>query len=237
MSNPFFRFKQFTIRHDQCAMKVGTDGVLLGAWAEVAACRTILDVGAGTGLIALMVAQRNENAVIDGVEIDPDTYRQAAENVAASPFAQRVRMYQASFHDFACTTTQRYDLIISNPPYFVRSLKCPDDKRRLARHSDELSLAGLVAGSIPLLSPGGRLALILPFLQRDEPGHAALSRELHCVRRTEVSPVENAAPKRLLAEFSLLPPPAPVETGSLILEDARHQRTTAYYELTRDFYL
>ncbi|MDR1336872.1 MAG: methyltransferase [Tannerella sp.] len=237
MSNPCFHFKRFTIRQDCCAMKVGTDGVLLGAWADVAACRRALDVGAGTGLIALMVAQRNETVQVDGVEIDPDACRQAAANVAASPFAARVRLYRDAFDLFARAATPRYDLIVSNPPYFVRSLKCPDEKRRLARHGDgDLSLASLLANSLPLLTPGGRIALILPF-QQEEALHDRMDAcGLHCIRRTEVFPVEGAAPGRLLVELAREAHPS-VETGRLTLADAGRQRTAAYRELMRDFYL
>jgi tRNA1Val (adenine37-N6)-methyltransferase len=217
-------------------MKVGTDGVLLGAWADVGACRRALDVGAGTGLIVLMMAQRSEALQVDGVEIDPDACRQAAANAAASPFAARVRLYHDSFSRFAHAATQRYDLIVSNPPYFVRSLKCPDEKRRLARHDDELSLAGLLADSLPLLTPGGRIALILPFQQEKELCARAEACGLHCIRRTEVSSVEGAAPKRLLVELAREARFA-VETGRLILTDAQRQRTTAYRELMREFYL
>jgi tRNA1Val (adenine37-N6)-methyltransferase len=236
MSNPCFCFKRFTIRQDSCAMKVGTDGVLLGAWVDVGACRRALDVGAGTGLIALMMAQRNEAMQVDGVEIDPDASRQAAANAAASPFAARVRLYHEAFSRFASVATQPYDLIVSNPPYFVRSLQCPDEKRRLARHDDELSLARLLAGSLPLLTPGGRIALILPFQQEKELRARTEACGLHCIRRTEVFPVEGAVPKRLLVEFAR-ETRLSVETGSLILLDVRRQRTAAYRELMREFYL
>jgi tRNA1Val (adenine37-N6)-methyltransferase len=236
MSNSFFRFKRFTIQQDCCAMKVGTDGVLLGAWVEVSACRRALDIGAGTGLIALMMAQRSEAMQVDGVEIDPDACRQAAENVAASPFADRVRLYHNPFSRFARAATQRYDLIVSNPPYFVRSFKCPDEKRRLARHDDDLSLAGLFADGLPLLAPGGRMALILPFQQEKELRMRTESCGLHCIRRTEVFAVEGAAPKRLLVELAR-EAQLSVETGRLILTDVQRRRTTAYRELMRDFYL
>jgi tRNA1Val (adenine37-N6)-methyltransferase len=217
-------------------MKVGTDGVLLGAWVDVNACRRALDVGAGTGLIALMIAQRGEAMQVDGVEIDPEACRQAAANVAASPFAARVRLYRDSFSRFARAATLPYDLIVSNPPYFARSLKCPDEKRRLARHDDDLSLAGLLEDSLSLLTSGGRMALILPFQQEKELRARTDACGLHCIRRTEVLPVEGAAPKRLLVELAR-EARLSIETGRLILTDVRRQRTTAYRELMRDFYL
>lgn len=236
MSTPYFRFKRFIVWHDRCAMKVGTDGTLLGAWVHTASCRNVLDIGAGTGLIALMVAQRNEKALIDGIEIDPDASAQATDNVAASPFAQRIRIFHTSLQDFARTTDQRYDLIVSNPPYFARSLKCPDEKRRLARHSDGLSLSGLIGESASLLTPDGRLALILPYPQQAEPEHWIHTYGLYCIRQTSVCPVAGAAPKRLLVELSRQSH-APVKTGCLILEDDQRRRTAAYEALTRDFYL
>ncbi|MDR2138736.1 MAG: methyltransferase [Tannerella sp.] len=236
MSNSSFRFQRFTVRQDRCAMKVGTDGVLLGAWVDVAACRRALDAGAGTGLIALMMAQRNGALQVDGVEIDPEACRQAAANASASPFAARIRLYGDSFSRFSRAASPCYDLIVSNPPYFVRSLRCPDEKRRLARHDDLLSLAGLLSDSLPLLTPGGRMALILPFRQEEELRVRAEACGLHCIRRTEVCFVEGAAPKRLLVELARRARTS-VETGRLTLMDLRRQRTAAYRELTRDFYL
>ena len=128
MSNPFFQFKQFTIRHDKCAMKVGTDGVLLGAWAGTESCSRILDVGTGTGLIALMLAQRSK-AVVDAIDIDADACLQAQENAESSLFAGRINVFHSDLVDFAQASTHLYDLIVSNPPYFVDSLKCPNLQR------------------------------------------------------------------------------------------------------------
>ncbi|MDR1455630.1 MAG: methyltransferase, partial [Tannerella sp.] len=232
MSNACFHFKRFTVRQDGCAMKVGTDGVLLGAWTDVSACRRALDVGAGTGLIALMMAQRSESMPVDGVEIDPDACRQAAANAAASPFAARIRLYRDDFSHYARTATQRYDLIVSNPPYFARSLKCPDERRRLARHDDGLPLDGLLTDSLPLLTSAGRIALILPFRQEEELHVQAEACGLHCIRRTEVIPVEGAAPKRLLVELTR-EARLSVEAGRLTLTDVRCRRTAAYVELMR----
>lgn len=119
MSNPYFRFKQFTVWHDRCAMKVGTDGVLIGAWCDVDACRRILDVGCGTGLISLMIAQRtSDRTMIEGVEIDAVAAEQAAENTDRSPWKNRLRIHTSDFLDFATSATVRYDHIVSNPPYF-----------------------------------------------------------------------------------------------------------------------
>ena len=166
MSNPFFQFKQFTIRHDKCAMKVGTDGVLLGAWAGTESCSRILDVGTGTGLIALMLAQRSK-AVVDAIDIDADACLQAQENAESSLFAGRINVFHSDLVDFAQASTHLYDLIVSNPPYFVDSLKCPNLQRNTARHTDTLTLEDLLQYSRKLLAPQGRIALILPYDQKD----------------------------------------------------------------------
>jgi tRNA1Val (adenine37-N6)-methyltransferase len=217
-------------------MKVGTDGTLLGAWTDVSSCRSVLDIGTGTGLIALMIAQRCSDATIDAVEIDADACTQAAENVSASPFAQQIHIHHATFQEFAKTANRQYDLIVSNPPYFVQSLKCPETKRRIARHDDELSPAFLLAESRRILTPAGHISLILPYLQLNEVLKQATQNSLHCIRQTHVIPVEGAQPKRLLIEFSLQPQLS-TQINVLVLEDVNRQRTAAYKALTGDFYL
>ena len=160
MATDYFKFKQFTVWHGQCAMKVGTDGVLLGAWAPVEGARRILDVGTGSGVIALQMAQRAPGARILAVEIDPEAARQAAANVAASPWADRIEVVCT---DFARLTTEEpFDLIVSNPPYFVNSLQNPDAQRAKARHSDSLPYDLLLERAAELLAPSGRFALIFP---------------------------------------------------------------------------
>lgn len=133
MPNPYFSFKQFTVYHDRCAMKVGTDGVLLGAWADVVSARNILDIGTGTGLISLMMAQRC-NARIRAVDIDADAVEQARGNVAASPWQDRIEVELQDICHFTSETL--FDVIVSNPPYFTDSLKCPGKQRNIARHTD-----------------------------------------------------------------------------------------------------
>lgn len=236
MANPYFQFKQFTVRHDKCAMKVGTDAVLLGAWAGTAGCRQILDIGTGTGIIALMLAQRCP-AQIDAIDIDEAACLQAQENVEASPFAERIHIVHASCCSFARSHGGKtYDLIVSNPPYFVNSLKCPDDKRSLARHTDSLPLPALVADAAGMLAPSGRIALIVPYEQLDDINEIAKENKLYVCRQTDVIPVPGAAPKRLLVELT-------AETGvtvhrnTLVIEEARHRYTAEYIGLTKDFYL
>lgn len=235
MSNSFFRFKKFTIYHDLCAMKVGTDGVLLGAWAFVGDCKQILDVGTGTGLIALMLAQRC-NAFINAIDIDKDAVLQAKKNSSLSSFASSVQVQQISFMDYVENNRQQVDLIVSNPPYFSNSLKCPDGKRNAARHNDSLPLASLITGSKQLLSPKGRIALILPFDASDEIKKIARDEGLSIRRETRVIPVAGAMPKRILIEFSTQNTSG-TEENQLVIEESRHQYTEEYIALTRDYYL
>ncbi|MBQ2339147.1 MAG: methyltransferase, partial [Prevotella sp.] len=152
-----FRFKQFAISQDRCAMKVGTDGVLLGAWA--AGGTRILDVGTGTGLVALMMAQRFPEARVTAIDVDEGAVEQARENVAASPFSDRVEVVWSDVQSFV---GQTFDAIVCNPPYFANSLKCPDSRRTLARHSDSLSAADLAAAADRLLCSDGVLSVVLP---------------------------------------------------------------------------
>lgn len=233
MANPFFRFKRFTVFHDKCAMKVGTDGVLLGAWTDTGDAESILDIGTGTGLIALMLAQRT-NAPIDAIDTDESACLQAVGNVAASPFSGRIHVVRSSFADFQPDV--KYDLIVSNPPYFSRSLKSPDDKRTKARHDDSLPLHDLIAGSKELLSENGRIALILPVEQDGKLTETAAQNRLYRIRQTNVAPVVDGTVKRILIELSSVPNPdyAP---EYLAIEQERHKYTKEYEELTRDFYL
>lgn len=236
MSNPFFQFKQFTIRHDKCAMKVGTDGVLLGAWAGIESCNRILDIGTGTGLIAMMLAQRSK-AVIDAIDIDAEACLQAQENAESSPFAERIKIRHSALSDFAQTDTGLYDLIVSNPPYFVDSLKCPDQKRNTARHTDTLTLEDLLQDSRKLLAPQGRIALILPYDLKKRLADCIRTQNLFLSKETSVIPVPGAEPKRLLAELTAEPPVFPTFSSQLTIEIARHQYTDEYVSLTKDFYL
>ena len=201
MSNPFFQFKQFTIRHDKCAMKVGTDGVLLGAWAGTESCNRILDIGTGTGLIALMLAQRSK-AAIDAIDIEADACLQAQENAESSLFAGRINVFHSDLVDFAQASTHLYDLIVSNPPYFVDSLKCPNLQRNTARHTDTLTLEDLLQYSRKLLAPQGRIALILPYDQKDRLTDCIQTQNLFLSKEVSVIPVPDAQPKRLLAELT-----------------------------------
>lgn len=236
MANPYFRFKKFTVYHDKCAMKVGTDAVLLGAWADTSFCRNILDIGTGTGIIALMLAQRSQ-ATVEAIDIDKEACVQATENVAASPYTERIKVVHASCADFAASNQQKkYDLIVSNPPYFINSLKCPDNKRTVARHTDTLLLSDLIREAQTLLSPSGRIALVLPYERQEEVKALASANHLYICRQTDVIPTPGAAPKRLLVELSTTEENIK-NRDTLTIEEARHQYTPEYIALTKEFYL
>ncbi len=236
MANPFFQFKQFTVFHDKCAMKVGTDGVLIGSWCHPEACHHILDIGTGTGLIALMMAQRS-SAAIDAIDIDEGACLQAKENAERSPFAAQINICHTSLEEFAAThTAHGYDLIVSNPPYFNHSLKCPDRQRNQARHTDTLPLHDLLHDARQLLSEEGRLCLILPFDQQEILTTLAEEQGLYLCRQTDVIPTPMASPKRLLVEYALTPQANP-QHDSLLIEESRHHYSEAFSALVRDYYL
>lgn len=237
MANPFFKFKRFTVWHDRCAMKVGTDGVLLGAWTNAPQARTILDVGCGTGLIALMLAQRIP-AHFDAIDINEAACFQAEENVAHSPFAGRIQVWHSALADFARERAGKvqYDCIVSNPPYFVDSLKCPDSQRNQARHSDTLSLNELIRCCKPLLSPKGFICLVLPFDRRKHLLQLITKASLSLQRETVVYPTPTASPKRLLVQFGMLPCEVP-QPMRLVIERERHQLTEEFTALVHDYYL
>ena len=216
-------------------MKVGTDGVLLGAWADVAGAASILDAGAGTGLIALMLAQRSP-ATIVAVEIDDEAYREACFNVSQSPWPGRIEVRHAAFQDFAAQTTQKFDLLVSNPPFFENDLPAPDRQRSTARHNHLLPFDELLAGAAKLLSANGKLAVILPSRQADNFIPKAREQELYLVRNTLVKANPAKAPHRCLLEFS--PVPGLLREELLVIENGRHHDyTEAYKQLTREFYL
>ncbi|MFR0676264.1 tRNA1(Val) (adenine(37)-N6)-methyltransferase [Dysgonomonas mossii] len=234
MPNPYFRFKKFTVYHDRCAMKVGTDGVLLGAWVNVSG-DNILDIGTGTGLISLMMAQRNEKAVIDAIDIDSDAVSQAKDNIGNSPFGNRINSWNASLQEFCSKVEKRYDVIVSNPPFFVQSLKSPNKERSLARHTDSLPVADLIGLSAPLLSQRGRMSFIYPFDYKAELIKLAEQYKLSVSRITNVFPTPDSVPKRILIELSK-EEATPIE-NDLIIEKARHVYSDDFTVLLKDFYL
>lgn len=227
-----FTFKQFEIRQDRCAMKVGTDGVLLGAWARVEHCRRILDIGTGTGLVALMAAQRSGAEVL-GIDLDADAVGQAGENVAASPWKDRVRVLEADVKEFS--DTQLFDAILCNPPYFENSLKCPDAARTMARHTDTLTFDELAKSAARLLAPEGEFSVVIPYDRATDMTVSAACYGLFATRQTIVCPYEGAKPKRILMAFSRQGGMHTPET--LYLQDVQRKPTPEYVALVKDFYL
>jgi tRNA1Val (adenine37-N6)-methyltransferase len=235
MGNPFFRFKQFTVWHDQCAMKVNTDGVLLGAWAGADDPSTILDIGTGSGLIALMMAQRFPNATIHAVEMDEDAYRQAQKNVDLSGWKSRVSVFHDNFLHFYKNTDTRYNLIVSNPPYFSNSLKNNRVNRTLARHNDSLPYSELIKGVSSLLNPEGKFTVILPADACEFESEASLH-HLFCSRKMLVKSLPGKPVLRQLLEFSSQKTFSPEwHEMSIYLRDEEY--SDPYIALTRAFYL
>lgn len=236
MANSWFQFKQFKVDQGRTAMKVGTDGVLLGAWTNVYGANHILDVGTGTGLIALMLAQRTENALITAIDIDTNAAIQASENVVASPWAERITVSSADFNDFCKDKQCMFDLIVSNPPYFKQSLQSPGKSRTLARHDQSLSHESLINHALRLLNEEGRLSVILPYVEGSVFIALAASKGLFCIRKTNVLPTPTSDVKRLLLEFSREQSKM-MEDNLVIEEGGRHAYSKEYLDLTRDFYL
>lgn len=227
-----FRFKKFTIANDRAAMKVGTDGVLLGAWASLDNPRTILDIGTGTGIIALMLAQRSEGkARITAIDIDPLAIEEAMDNFQNSPWRETFGASRISLQEFAgrAENDSRFDLLVSNPPYFTGSLKAPDERRTAARHTDTLGFAQMISGALQLLAPQGILAVIYPPEEGMEFVAEAESAGLHLRRICKVSTAAGKPEKRLLMEFSREANAPEFET--LVLDSPE------YRELTSEFYL
>lgn len=237
MANSYFQFKQFKIEQGDSAMKVGTDGVLLGAWANVSAGDRILDVGTGSGVIALMIAQRtNLLAEIDAIEIDTKSYQQAVNNFNNSKYHSKTKAFNVSFQDFCKNTSLRYDKIISNPPFFVNSLQAKNKARSLARHTEMLPFLDLILGAKKILTPTGTLSVILPTTEGAIFCDIAHQQGFFLSRKTAVFPNPEKPAKRFLLEFSILKC-EPILSELTIENGIRHSYTEAYVELTKDFYL
>ncbi|MBS1582125.1 MAG: methyltransferase [Bacteroidetes bacterium] len=199
MPNDHFRFKQFTIRQDRCALKVGTDGVLLGAWTDWSGAGRILDIGTGTGLLALIAAQRNATAHVDAVEIDDDAAAQATENAAASPWADRVRVHRMDARRLRAS--EPYDVIVCNPPFYGGEMDSPDARKGLAKHSGELTFAELMDAVGRLLAEDGRFNAIVPLDREADLLREAAHVELRTSRRCTVRYLASKPPKRVMLEL------------------------------------
>ena len=232
--NNYFQFKQFTIQQEKSAMKVGTDGVLLGGWVNTKRCDTVLDIGAGTGVIALMMAQRT-NAKIMGIEIEENAALEAQQNVADSPWKGRVEIVHSSLQDFVEKQSSTFDLIVSNPPFFSNASKAGNKNRTLARHNDSLPFSELLSYSYKLLSAEGTLAVILPNEAAGKFETLARKIGLFLTRKMEVKPKVSKNVNRVLFEFSKTPKAFTKDQLIIYNEDGSY--AAQYKELLSAFYL
>jgi tRNA1Val (adenine37-N6)-methyltransferase len=232
-----FTFKNFEVLQDKCAMKVGTDSVLLGAWCPLDnKPHTVLDIGAGTGILSLMLAQRSDAYQIDAIEIDENAYEQCVSNFENSPWADRLFCFHAGLDEFVDEPEDEYDIIISNPPFYSEDYKTADAQRDLARFQEAMPFEDLVEAADLLLSENGIFAVIIPFKEEERFMDLCAEVELFPIKVTRVkgSPTTPIV-RSLLAfkryELSVL------EADELVVEITRHEYTDEYIELTKDFYL
>ena len=243
---PMFKFKQFTVEQDRCAMKIGTDGVLLGAWTPITNNPfSVLDIGTGTGIIALMLAQRSNAEQIDALEIDEEAYEQSVDNFENSPWSDRLFCFHAGLDEFVdepeddpsdSELAQQYDLIISNPPFYSEDYKTENIQRDLARFQDAMPFEDLVEAADLLLSENGIFSVIIPFKEEDRFLAIAKEYELYPMKITRVKGTANSEIKRSLLAFSRKEN-YDLQIDELVIEIARHIYTPEYIALTKDFYL
>lgn len=230
----YFHFKKFSVRHDRSGMKVGTDGALLGAWTDVRQTTQILDIGTGTGLIALMLAQRaSESVTIDAVEIENQAYADAQENIAASPWHDRIHLHHTAIQNFNPST--KFDLIVTNPPYFQKSYKPPTAQREMARHTEQLTFDEILILSEKLLTSNGKLNLILPYTEGLQFIDLADHKGLHCSRKWIFRTREGKSIERFLLEFRW--EKKDPDEGEILLYSSGDEWSVGYKDLMREFYL
>ena len=233
MANNYFSFKQFTIYQDKSAFKVGTDGVLLGASADLSGSGNILEIGSGTGLVTIMLAQRC-SARITAIEPDYESFIQTSENVARCKWHDRIRVEHTDLQHF--NTDEKYDLIITNPPYFSDSLKNPDARKSGARHNDSLSSGEILEGVVKFMSEDGRLQLIMPYVEGNVFIAEASAYGLYCNNIVKIKPLPSSEIRRLILTFSKTQK-IPSEKFLTIENGVRHEFTEEYKNLTKEFYL
>lgn len=235
MKNSLFRFKQFAVDQEKCGMKISTDGVLLGAFVGQGNPKKILDVGAGTGVVSLMLAQRFPEAMITGIEIDKNAAEQATENVRASPWSNRIRVLNQSFQEFCKCNPDRFDLIVSNPPYFPNHLKTQDPQRNLALHNDTLPFRELMTGIKRIMEQEASSWLILPPYQMGETTHIAEGLGLFPFEKLNIQDTPSKKFIRVIQGFSFQK--KDLITNSLSIKNADGYYTKEYSELLKDFLL
>ena len=235
MAKPF-QFKQFSVAQDRCEMKVGTDAVLLGAWSALDHMpNTILDIGSGTGILALIMAQRSTAELIDALEIDADAYEQCVHNFETSDWGDRLFCYHASLDEFVGEIEDTYDLIISNPPFYTDHFKSRNEARNKARFEDALPFEELLTSVSKLLSVTGQLNVIIPFSEEINFISLAKNVDLYPIRILRVRGQEESPVKRSLISFTFQE--NKIEVSELTIEITRHHYTQEYINLTKDFYL
>jgi tRNA1Val (adenine37-N6)-methyltransferase len=233
--NNYFQFKQFRIIQEKAAMKVNTDGVLLGAWVDTGGVKTVLDIGTGTGVIALMIAQRCD-AIITGVEIEKNAAKEALQNIQNSHWGHRIDIQNVSFQEFASNSECKFDLIVSNPPFFTDGVKNTDPNLSMARHNHMLPFADIIAGAAKLLNENGKLAVILPFALASDFIGKARSKGLFVNRNTEIAPFSHRAPNRSLLEFGRKETTL-INAQMSVFDDSKTKYSGEFVSLTREFYL
>jgi tRNA1Val (adenine37-N6)-methyltransferase len=232
-----FKFKQFTIEQERCAMKIGTDAVLLGAWTPIPKnIFSVLDIGAGTGVLSLMLAQRSNAEQIDAIEIDEDAYEECVDNFENSNWSDRLFCYHAGLDEFLEEMEdESYDLIISNPPFYTDEYKSNTEKRNLARFEDALPFDELIESAANLLSEFGIFSVIIPFKEEERFTQIAAKFHLQPFKTTRIKGTETSEIKRSLLAFKWDEQINIID--ELVIEITRHQYTADYIELTKDFYL
>lgn len=236
MPQETFVFKQFTIHQDKCPMKVGTDAVLLGSWIQPGNAKYILDIGTGTGILAIMLAQKS-TGTIDAIEIDVEAVEQAKQNAAFCKWRNRIHVIHTSLQQFSKDKAPCYDLIVSNPPYFKDSSKPPEEGRTLARHNDFLPFDELIDGVVKLLTPGGKFFVILPNKEAELLKDLAAKRGLRLSKLLRVrTKHDKTTEKRHIMQFEFQPEGFS-ETSIIIEKEGRHEYTDEYKALTKDYYI
>ncbi|MCU0366473.1 MAG: methyltransferase [Bacteroidales bacterium] len=235
MANSHFRFKQFTVHQEHASFRITTDSVLLGAWAELQGVKRILDIGTGTGILALMAAQRSD-AYIVAIEPDRNSFMQAGLNIAGSPWHDRISLINTSAQEYLSGKGMLFDTIITNPPFFNDSLLNPDPGKASTRHSITLSHRELLESSLRLMSPGGTLQTVLPVNEAATFMDMASAAGLSCSRRLIVKPTPLLPPARILMTLGFVE--RACEEATVVIEKGgRHEYSDEYKSLTKDFYL
>jgi len=229
-----FHFQTFSLHHHRSTMKVGTDAVLLGIWTELSGIKSVLDVGAGCGIISLILASRSP-VVVDAVELDNDSFEEASQNFAESPFSNRLSIFHADFNHFVSTENKKYDLIVSNPPFFINDFQSKNPRKSLARHTQSLTYEQLVNGAQKLLNLNGKIAVVLPYRESRFFLQAAQIAGFFVEKKMLIFPVVGREPNRM--NLLLSRKPVDLQTEKFTIRDGDGKFTNQYVEFVRDYYI